>query len=1413
LIIFATKINDKKMIDFSRNITPDNLFESVSDEVTPIVLKFKDDYAFTWERNEGNTEFKKFEQVKRFLSSEPRICFFQKHKKNEVKNENSHKIIIPCSDERAIEFIVSLSQTSIDRFIKLYSYFVVKAKEIIFISEPIKDTAKRNCEVRLFSNTDKGTDSQKFIELYREVETLNIPTLEINKEKDKEIWKKYVEALKELVNQKVQLWKIQKIDSPKVDRIEGSKDRANYIDIYIDEKDANKQFEKDIEEIFDEDELEDYRVSEDNAFLEFANYRESNQEELDAIKDMAATYFFDIFENSPKHYISGEINFKYTDINSKDEILSNLKDILSTEYQIEIDIDENGYIDISENELPHIQKVVLDNFDYILELKQDNNISLGVQVEKREITTQILNQVKTKLQTQGLTRAKVALTNDRQQIIIDVGANIISDFLEEFGLFQEERICRFGNFNNKYPFIEVEGITLIDNEYQLTNITSKADSQKALEKIQNVNEDLTIRQLPTRYIFSLPQQQNINKLRDFKTKTDVKDKTSFDISKSTITITANNITEYEEELKRIINAVPNAILEDKKYKPTYFLQFKTELESQRQSVVNKIQNEIRKSSFGKIKFDPYKQFSRVAFEYYFIEEEKREDFKSFITSLCEPYSKVLEFSFENKLGRTIFEFYKNEKLEFENEKKIYRNIKSETFVFATKKQRHILELDNVQVDSFGNEIWEMDDDEREGFFEERNRQKQELIEQRQKKRETQKAVDYAQQIGTLVRKQGNKFTFRINDKFDDLISGYADNRLELNDLIGGFIKPIFPGELTNIDRMIKAMSKVTEPGKVVKTRDGKKTLYTVGYPANKNLCNFLFDPNTARQSTEDIEEEKKRILSNLNEPLLKNQPKQLEAVAKSLIAKDVALIQGPPGTGKTTVIAEIIWQTLLRDPEAKILITSQTNLAVDNALERLKGKKLVRPIRIGNIDKFEDEGKVYSDRRLKEWRMAKPNSDEERINSDNAICVWVQNVEKKCSDNPKYQKAITKWKNGLKDRDSLIKETFATEYMKNVNVFAATCSECGSKNFGETYQSMFQKNKEQQGEPEFDLVIMDEASKATPPELVLPLTLGKKVIIIGDHKQLPPMIDENEFSEALEAVGSKQLVEDWTKEDYKISQFEKLFLHAPKNFVASLDTQFRMHEDIMNCISQFYKDQEELENGLICGIRSEMNVPDLSIKASRWHGLNLPPFLLPEKHAIWVNVETPELKIGNSTSYANEGEVKAIRTVLKKLTHAEGFEQYLDFFSKEEDKEIGIITYYMGQMKKIQEAIYPNLTPDKWRKFEQHKYENEYKLPFRINTVDRFQGMERNIIIISTVRSNKQRQLDQNGKVLKEIKNEHYPFALGFAREIQRVNVGFSRAKRLLIVIGNEKHFSNRPEYLEAINKMHRVDIAQLQNL
>ena len=1336
------------MENFTRNYTPVNL-EGTTDEAIEIVLKFKDDYAGTWERNADNTL--KFEQAKRLLSAKQHTCFFQKNKRNEQKNEFSHKIIVPIENDKSIDIIVTFSESKIDKF-TYYSYFVIKAKESVYINEP-KDSLKRNCSFRIISNNDKdGTNSDAFIQLYKKIDTLNIPAVDINKEKDKQIWENYVKALKKLVKQKEQVWKIDKISKPYTEN-----ERATFIDIFISETDLIRQFEAEIEDYFNVNELEDYGVSEDRAFIEFNSYRELSQKEKDKITNLASEYFYDISKDSPTHYISGELNFKYADISSKDEIISQLKEILLSDYQIEVDIDDNGHLNISENEYPHIQKVVNDNFDYLLELKQDNSILLKIHMEKNEITPLVINQVKAKLQEHefDLSRVNLSTSDDKKQIILEVSSNLKSNLFEDLGLMFKNKVNRFGT-KRLYKLQEIDGLEIADKEYYIAFIPSKEESIKILKNIQGKNNDPSFKQLPTRYIFTLSQKRDINKLRDFKTQTDIPGKTNFDITKSVLTINANNSSDYNAQIDRIKQMFPNVVLENKVYKPTFFVQFKTDLENQRQSIVSKIQNEICRKE-RKVEYDVLKNYTRILFSCDFNTEEERDDFKQIISEVCTPYQNLLKYSFENDLGRTTYEFIKNETLELEKEKETVKNVRQATFIYLTPEEREKL---NQAIESFGDDA----------IFRE------------------------GKQVGTLIRKERGRLKFRISDRFDDLLNAKEDERLALEEIRKGYIKPIFPGELTNIGRMIKAMKKVTEPGN------------KVGFPANKNLPNFLFDPNTARQSSEDIEEEKKRILSNLNEPLLKNQPKQLEAVAKSLLAKDVALIQGPPGTGKTTVIAEIIWQTLLREPEAKILITSQTNLAVDNALERLKGKKLVRPIRIGNIDKFEDEGKVYSNERLKQWLAAKPNSNEEKINSDNAICEWVKNVSKKCSDNAEYQKAITKWKKGLTEKDSLIKTTFTSEYFKNVNVFAATCSECGSRNFGEVYQSMFQKNKETQGEPEFDLVIMDEASKATPPELVLPLTLGKKVIIIGDHKQLPPMIDENEFSEALEAVGAKQLVEDWTKEDYKISQFEKLFLHAPKNFVASLDTQFRMHEDIMNCISQFYKDQEELENGLICGIRGEMNIEDLSVKASRWHGFNAPPFIEPKTHTIWVNVETPEKKVG--TSYENDGEVNAIQTVLRALTHAKGFKEYLDFFKKKEDKEVGIITYYMPQMQKIRNAMYPTFTKNEWRNFEQHKYKNEFQLPFRINTVDRFQGMERNIIIISTVRSD--RQIDLNGK---EIPNKKYPFALGFARELQRVNVGFSRAKRLLIVIGNERHFANKSEYAEAIQKMHRVDIAQLQNL
>jgi superfamily I DNA and/or RNA helicase len=1352
------------MSEFIRKPSSENIFEGTFDKEIEIFLKLKYDFGDRYDRNENN-EYK-FAKAIEIIQSRPHTCYFQKQKEftNTYKvtgkafTESNHKIIIPLENDKSFELIVSLRKDRINTFTELYSYRVVKFKEGTFTNEP-KNPIKRSCIFKISEWDEKnGSDSERFKELYSMIESSTIPIVDINKDKDRQIWHNYVVAMKKLVKQKELVWKIQKISQPYSEKRDEDAERANYIDIYINEEELIDQLIEDIEGLFNPDELEHYGVSDEKAFIEFKNYRELSPEELNQLKELGEELFYELSASSPIHYVSGEIHFKYTDTASKDEIYSTIKEKLNTDYQLDANISKDGYIDLNDNDIPHLQKILTDNYSNLISLHRDNLLQLKVDFNSGKDLVLLKDKVKSILDAEGLTRSTVSISQDGKSIVIEVGAFIPPRKFSTDNLEFVESISRF-SANRQIRIKPIEGLEIAGNCYQIRN-ANKEEIDQSLTALQINFPGVQFFRKRTLYYFKPSNRVNPEALRNFKTATDLKGKSEFFFANSTLNITADNAADYIQQIQRIQSAYPHALLQHKPFKPTYKIQFNTDLESRRQIIINKIQNEIRNAVTGKVEFDVIKNHSRVLFSYRFTSDEEREKLKQAVSDACTPNQDIVSFSIESNLGRTIYELYKNEALEIEKEKEVAGNVRQATFIYLTPEQKNQL---SKAIELLGDKA-----NFREGI-----------------------------QVGQLIKKEKDRLKFRITDEFDERINAREEDRIDLNEIKQGYIKPIFPGELTNIGRMIKAMKKVTEPG-------GK-----VGYPVNRNLSNFLFDPNEARQSATDIEEEKLKVIADLNEPLLKEQQKQLEAVAKTLVAKDLALIQGPPGTGKTTVIAEIIWQTLLREPQAKLLITSQTNLAVDNALERIKGKKLVRPIRIGNIDKFEDEGKVYSNDRIKKWLQAKTNSSEEQLNAENAVCQWIENVQAKCSTDEKYAKAVAKWKAGLHEKDHLIKTTFANAYYKNVNVFAATCSECGSRNFGDIYQSIFRKNSESQGDPEFDLVIMDEASKATPPELVLPLTLGKKVVIIGDHKQLPPMIDEQEFGEALEAVGAKNLIEHWTKEDYKVSQFEKLFKNAPKNFVASLDTQFRMHEQIMNCISQFYTDQEELENGLICGIRNEMNEPDFNVKASRWHGLKSVPFIDTKNHAVWVNVETPEGRVG--TSYENEGEINAIQTVLRALTQADGFKEYLNYFHKDEDKEIGIITYYMPQMQRIRKAMYPTFSKNEWRNFEQNKYKNEFQIPFRINTVDRFQGMERNIIIISTVRSNKQYKEEKGRRI--PVDNTKYPFALGFARELQRINVGFSRAKRLLIVVGNEKHFSHKPEYAAAIQKMHRVDLMQIQNL
>ena len=653
-------------------------------------------------------------------------------------------------------------------------------------------------------------------------------------------------------------------------------------------------------------------------------------------------------------------------------------------------------------------------------------------------------------------------------------------------------------------------------------------------------------------------------------------------------------------------------------------------------------------------------------------------------------------------------------------------------------------------------------------------------------------------------------------------------------------------------------------------------------PVNDKIKEFIFDSSkatpTSRYEFNDIEKCEEYINFDRTSILSLNDS-QKKSVLRALNANDLCMLQGPPGTGKTTVIAELIWQHIRTLQNSRILLTSETNLAVDNAIEKLMNGKnanpemaryltLIKPLRFGKSAKFEEEGKRYSIERIMEWLgkldedvsyedepMLGENEDEieeevipNSIN-DNVVQHWMNRIAD-CSyaNNDRYRDILKDWVVELSMPSNETRQYFTDKFFKYANVIGSTCSSTGSGSFAKEYNRIFNNNitnnilkdiKEIQflmdkypGSPKisrliesaeldyvetpaennfknlkeaisnlltirFDTVIMDEASKATPPELLMPLCFGRKSIIIGDHRQLPPMLYDKDFKETLQALGDKKsadLSELIDKDFTETSQFKRLILN-PKvspTIKSTFNTQYRMHKDINDVIKQFYEDDES--GGLECGLSSKyMDSPDLDNPESRYHGFSHEGFINDRVHTIWVNVNAPESSDG--TSKVNLTEVEAMKRVIAYLKHCHGFNEYMKHWDtlksdtkRRQEKEIGLISFYGKQVNNIKSKVKP--------------YAQKLGIPVKLNTVDKFQGMERNIIIVSTVRSD--RALKADGTT----RRNRDP---GFAKSPERLNVALSRARRLLIVIGNIEFFSSikdregKPLYLNAINEIRKT--------
>lgn len=634
-------------------------------------------------------------------------------------------------------------------------------------------------------------------------------------------------------------------------------------------------------------------------------------------------------------------------------------------------------------------------------------------------------------------------------------------------------------------------------------------------------------------------------------------------------------------------------------------------------------------------------------------------------------------------------------------------------------------------------------------------------------------------LGRCLSRTMDTVRFEIGDDFLKVIQTKEGTPKANNFIkVGDYIQFPLSGESAELSRQQESMYRITQPNTRVEIQGYPRK---VNPPANQLLSQFLFDPRYAGDPIENIDDLIADIEKTGNHIENRMNINQKRAVATAVAAPDFAIIQGPPGTGKTTVIAEIIWQEIRRKKNVKILLTSQTNLAVDNALGRLKGKPGIRPIRILPMAKSSSERLSFDEKRyllnqINDWEKS-PNED----NSDNGAKIWIDRIKNNISQDEKYDNALTLWKQELESADKMMRHEFVTAYKQNVNLVAATCSICGSSQFRQKYAQLFNAQEES-----FDVVIMDEASKATPLEMAVPMVWGKKIILIGDHKQLPPMMQEGNILDALRRIGRKDLAE--RIEHYKESQFELLYEASAKlknSLVASLNEQFRMHEQIMNTINHFYKDSNNNQEGLICGIRQDMDINDPTNGGSRYHGITLEPFMNPSRHVLWVDVPNQEdQQAPGSTSRTNKAEVEAIALVIKALKKASGFNEFMEKQKTKEDKEIGIITFYGAQAALIEEMK------------SKGKLDPTYN--YRINVVDKFQGMERNIVIISTVRNN------------------NFTFnPFGFTSDPRRINVGFSRAKCLLIIVGSLSFLSKNADYAKAIAAIgnNKIDVQTLKHL
>lgn len=425
---------------------------------------------------------------------------------------------------------------------------------------------------------------------------------------------------------------------------------------------------------------------------------------------------------------------------------------------------------------------------------------------------------------------------------------------------------------------------------------------------------------------------------------------------------------------------------------------------------------------------------------------------------------------------------------------------------------------------------------------------------------------------------------------------------------------------------------------------------------------------------------------------------QEEAVNKVLHAKDVAIVHGPPGTGKTTTLVEAIYETLHR--ENQVLVCAQSNMAVDWISEKLVDRG-VSVLRIGNPSRVNDKMLSFTYERRFE-----SHPDYTQLWSIRKAIRELYGRIRKSSDREQIRTKI----NSLKDRATELEIRINEALFSEARVIA--CTLVGSANRILTGQK-------------FGTVFIDEAAQALEAACWIAIRKADRVILAGDHCQLPPTVKN---PQALRAGLGYTLMQSIVK-------------NRPET-VSLLKVQYRMNDEIMRFSSNWFY------GGML------ESAPEVKYRS-------ILDFDTPIE---WVNTEGMDCNeefVGENYGRINKPEAELSVAQLKAYILKIGKERFL-----EEKIDVGLISPYKAQVQYLRQLI------------RKDNFFKPYRSAITINTVDGFQGQERDVILISLVRANEEGQI-------------------GFLNDLRRMNVAITRARMKLIILGDVSTLTRHTFYAE----------------